>query len=104
MKKAIIITSAIAATTFTACRGGSSSTAPVADSTAMKPAMDTMKSTMASDSTMASVKYTCPMHPEVISDTPGKCPKCGMTMVPIKPAAMKDSMPMKHDSTMKMKM
>jgi len=21
--------------------------------------------------------YTCPMHPEVISDKPGKCPKCG---------------------------
>ena len=21
------------------------------------------------------------MHPEVISDTPGACPKCGMTMV-----------------------
>ena len=25
--------------------------------------------------------YTCPMHPEVISDKPGKCPKCGMTLV-----------------------
>jgi hypothetical protein len=25
--------------------------------------------------------YTCTMHPEVISDKPGKCPKCGMTMV-----------------------
>lgn len=27
------------------------------------------------------VVYTCPMHPEVISDKPGKCPKCGMTLV-----------------------
>lgn len=27
------------------------------------------------------VKYTCPMHPEVIKDKPGKCPKCGMPLV-----------------------
>src|SRR5437660_1261730 len=27
-------------------------------------------------------KYTCPMHPEVITDHPGNCPKCGMTLVP----------------------
>ena len=25
--------------------------------------------------------YTCPMHPEVRSDKPGQCPKCGMTLV-----------------------
>jgi FtsP/CotA-like multicopper oxidase with cupredoxin domain len=27
------------------------------------------------------VAYTCPMHPEVISDEPGKCPKCGMKLL-----------------------
>jgi RND family efflux transporter MFP subunit len=27
--------------------------------------------------------YTCPMHPDVISDKPGKCPKCGMDLVPV---------------------
>jgi len=29
----------------------------------------------------ASAVYTCPMHPEVISDKPGKCPKCGMKLI-----------------------
>jgi uncharacterized membrane protein YraQ (UPF0718 family) len=24
--------------------------------------------------------YTCPMHPEVVSDQPGRCPKCGMAL------------------------
>jgi len=25
--------------------------------------------------------YTCTMHNEVMSDKPGKCPKCAMTLV-----------------------
>jgi len=25
-------------------------------------------------------QYTCPMHPEVVSDTSGKCPDCGMNL------------------------
>lgn len=28
----------------------------------------------------AAVSYTCPMHPEVKSEKPGKCPKCGMNL------------------------
>jgi len=32
-------------------------------------------------------KYTCPMHPEVIRDGPGTCPKCGMALEPIIPHA-----------------
>jgi rubrerythrin len=31
--------------------------------------------------------YTCMMHPEVISDHPGKCPKCGMDLVPVQDSA-----------------
>lgn len=29
----------------------------------------------------ASTKYTCPMHPQVTSEKPGKCPVCGMDLV-----------------------
>ncbi len=32
----------------------------------------------------ASKKYSCTMHPEVVSNKPGKCPKCGMKMVAMK--------------------
>jgi len=28
--------------------------------------------------------YTCPMHPEIVDDKPGTCPKCGMALVPKK--------------------
>jgi hypothetical protein len=24
--------------------------------------------------------YVCPMHPDVVKDRPGKCPKCGMSL------------------------
>lgn len=37
----------------------------------------------------AKVQYTCTMHPEVLSDKPGKCPKCGMTLVKKEPAKKK---------------
>jgi heavy metal-binding protein len=30
----------------------------------------------------AAAVYTCPMHPEVRQPQPGRCPKCGMTLVP----------------------
>src|SRR3954454_19454465 len=26
--------------------------------------------------------YVCPMHPEVVSEVPGHCPKCGMKLLP----------------------
>jgi N-acetylmuramoyl-L-alanine amidase CwlA len=35
-----------------------------------------MMQVMAADTT-----YTCTMHQNVMSDKPGKCPKCGMSLV-----------------------
>jgi Cu+-exporting ATPase len=28
-------------------------------------------------------RYTCPMHPEIVSEAPGDCPKCGMALEPM---------------------
>ena len=28
-------------------------------------------------------KYTCPMHPEIVTDEPDDCPKCGMALEPM---------------------
>ena len=39
------------------------------------------KSKMPKTDTVVKKVYTCTMHPEVISDKPGKCPKCGMELV-----------------------
>ena len=63
MKK-LLFTAAIllsAAVFFTACSGNGS---------------NAKTEQLAKDET-----YTCTMHNEVMSDKPGKCPKCGMTLV-----------------------
>ena len=35
----------------------------------------------AQNQSQTKIIYTCPMHPEVQSDKPGNCPKCGMTLI-----------------------
>src|SRR3990172_7251437 len=37
--------------------------------------------------------YTCPMHPDVKSDKPGLCQKCGMNLVPVKTKGRHDPHP-----------
>ncbi|MBY0426776.1 MAG: hypothetical protein K2Q22_14150 [Cytophagales bacterium] len=53
----------------------------------------------------AGVQYTCPMHPEVMADKPGSCPKCRMDLVKkeaTEKMKMKPDSTVKGDSTMKM--
>jgi uncharacterized protein with PIN domain len=57
---------------FTACQ-------PSKDKDEKTETSESMDST--SNEQMAKVQYTCTMHPEVIKDEPGKCPKCGMDLV-----------------------
>ena len=35
------------------------------------------------DEVAPATSYACPMHPEVTSDEPGSCPKCGMRLLPV---------------------
>lgn len=37
--------------------------------------------------------YTCPMHPEVMSDKPVSCPKCGMALEPVVGAGLAEENP-----------
>jgi len=48
---------------------------------------------VADGSTRAPAGYVCPMHPEVRSDRPGRCPKCGMAL---QPEAAHEREPPKH--------
>ncbi len=34
--------------------------------------------------------FTCPMHPEIIKESPGSCPICGMDLVPMNPSDTED--------------
>jgi len=82
MKKLMLMAVAILFSTATVF--ASHSTTAVSDTTKTKKVKP------------AKVQYTCTMHPEVLSDKPGKCSKCGMTLVKKEPAKKKaDSMKMK---------
>ena len=43
--------------------------------------LSNQKTVTKNQNTEATKTYTCLMHPEVISDKTGKCPKCGMNLI-----------------------
>lgn len=46
-----------------------------------------------------SSQYTCPMHPEIRQDEPGKCPICGMKLVPVAASSSKKQETKKQAAT-----
>ena len=47
-------------------------------------------------------QYTCPMHPEIVRDRPGACPKCGMALEPVAVTATNAPNPELVDMTRRM--
>ncbi|MBE0514096.1 heavy metal translocating P-type ATPase [Sulfurimonas sp.] len=39
---------------------------------------------------LQTTQYTCPMHPEIVQDHPGSCPKCGMALEPVVAKAVEE--------------
>ena len=75
MKKLCIMITVAIAMTFVACKDSCCKTVPASansdtqafnlDTTSLKP---------------GTVFYQCDMHPEILSDQTGNCPKCGMDL------------------------
>lgn len=41
---------------------------------------DSKSESASGNKTEHATQYFCPMHPEVVQSSPGKCPKCGMDL------------------------
>lgn len=82
MKKLLFLAAALTSLTFatTACSDNKGKTETT---TAASPAATTDTTTTPGNPGpgIAAATYTCPMHPEVITNEPGECPKCGMALV-----------------------
>ena len=78
MKKLLFLSLALASLTasVTACSEKKEATGSTTTTTT-----DATTTPAGAGTQMAVATYTCPMHPKVLSDKPGSCPKCGMDLV-----------------------
>jgi Cu+-exporting ATPase len=77
-------------------------TASATHSCCSHAAAPTPKSAHAAAATKSSegVRYTCPMHPQIVQIGPGSCPICGMALEPMDPLAAIEADP-EYDSMRK---
>jgi hypothetical protein len=66
------------------CGGKEMAMADMQDHNQHKHGQDKKDTTAKKEEMKMQMEYTCPMHPDVKSDKPGKCPKCGMALVEVK--------------------
>jgi hypothetical protein len=66
------------------CGGKEMAMADMQDHNQHKHGQDKKDTTAKKEDMKMQTEYTCPMHSEVKSDKPGKCPKCGMALVEVK--------------------
>jgi Cu+-exporting ATPase len=77
-----------AGTTYYFCNPKCRAPKPAAAATAHAPRATDAES---AKSAQSSLIYLCPMDPDVRSDKPGACPKCGMALEPAEPTLTADS-------------
>lgn len=75
MKNTLILIAAMSLLGLMGCNGGHD---------AHGSGQDSLAGSNKEAGTPNAAGYVCPMHPEQRSSTPGKCPECGMDMVPVK--------------------
>jgi Cu(I)/Ag(I) efflux system membrane fusion protein len=51
---------------------------------------------------VTATQYTCSMHPQVVQDHPGKCPICGMDLVPVNTSGSREGSIMLSESQLKL--
>ena len=99
MKKSVVIllVSILVNATFSLCLG--QTTTPQGNDKKALAKTDQQPQSKQQPAKTEKVVYTCPMHPSVTSDKPGKCPECKMNLAKKDLAAVTYTCPMHKEVT-----